>query len=109
MDFLTHAARALAVNPPHATDFSVRARIAHLGLVPGRDFDPGRFDADALPPAGAFWSVTMYDGEGFQAANEINRFALAALDGRWNPPPVRRTDPITGSVRPAGPGSAGTR
>lgn len=229
VEFFSQAARALAANPPHAADFSVLARIAHLGIVPGREFDPGRFDpdglahiedsvsgartailgsmssfgtaangwrtstdtmgvygnsyfkravvaagglganppedavypvlasdadgapvvgeknyvlhfdADALPPAGAFWSVTMYDGEGFQAANELNRFALGdrdpltynadgsldiyishrspgpdrqanwlpaplgplgitmrlyapaseALDGRWNPPPVR--------------------
>ncbi|WP_232248685.1 DUF1254 domain-containing protein [Streptacidiphilus rugosus] len=233
VEFLTHAARALAVNPPHPSDFSLLARIAHLGVVPGREFDPGRFDtaaltrieagagaardailgsmatfgtpangwrtstetmgvygndyfkravvaaaglganppedavypvlatdadgapvvgendyvlhfdADALPPAGAFWSVTMYDGEGFQAANAIDRFALGdrdplaynadgsldilishrdpgadrranwlpaplgplgitmrlyapgpeALDGRWSPPPVRRTAP----------------
>ncbi|MFC6600248.1 DUF1254 domain-containing protein [Kitasatospora paranensis] len=231
--FFTHAAQALAENPPHASDFSALARIAHLGIVPGQDFDPGRFDADALtqvedgaraardailgsmasfgtpangwrtstdtmgvygnsyfkravvaagglganppedavypvlatdadgrpvagendyvlhfdadalPPAGAFWSVTMYDGEGFQVGNELDRFALGdrdpltynadgsldihishrnpgrdrqanwlpaplgplgvtmrlyapapqALDGRWNPPPVRATRP----------------
>jgi hypothetical protein len=99
-----------------------------------------RFDAGRLPPVDAFWSVTMYDQEGFQIANPINRFALGdrdalqpgqdgsldilvqhtspgpdkqsnwlpaptgpfslclrlyaprpeALDGRWNPPPLRR-------------------
>jgi hypothetical protein len=93
-----------------------------------------------LPPVDAFWSVTMYDDEGFHAANAINRFAIGdrdaltynddgsldlylqhetpgpqresnwlpaprgplgvtmrlyapraeALDGRWNPPPIRR-------------------
>ncbi len=98
------------------------------------------FDAGELPPADAFWSITMYDEYGFQAANPINRFAIGdrdpltynsdgsldiyiqrsspvtgpesnwlpapagplgitmriyaprpeALDGRWNPPPVRR-------------------
>jgi hypothetical protein len=98
------------------------------------------FDADKLPPVAAFWSVTMYDAEGFQVANAINRFAIGdrdelvynsdgsldlylqhdnpgpdreanwlpaprgplgvtmrlyapapqALDGRWNPPPVKR-------------------
>jgi hypothetical protein len=230
VEFFTHAARALAVNPPHLTDFSVLARIAHLGLVPGKEFDAGRFDAaqlseieagartareailaalptlgtqvngwttftdtmgvygnyyfkravvaavglganpaedaiypvlmadadgeplsgehdyrihfdaDQLPPVHAFWSITMYDAEGFQVANELNRFALGdrdpltynddgsldillqhhnpgpggethwlptptgplgvtmrlyapkpeAMDGRWNPPPVRK-------------------
>jgi hypothetical protein len=233
VEFFTRAARALTENPPHPADFSVLARIAHAGLVPGRAFDAERFDAteraqiesgaaqaraailgsmsafgtpangwrtstdtmgvygnsyfkravvaagglganppedavypvlatdadgspvvgehdytlhfdaDALPPAGAFWSVTMYDGEGFQAANRIDRFALGdrdpldhnadgsldilishrdpgparranwlpaplgplgitmrlyapapeALDGRWSPPPLRRTEP----------------
>jgi hypothetical protein len=38
------------------------------------------FDADKLPPAYAFWSVTMYDAEGFQVANEINRFAIGDRD-----------------------------
>jgi hypothetical protein len=102
------------------------------------------FEKSELPPAQAFWSVTMYDAEGYQVANPLNRFATGdrddlkynadgsldiylqhtdpggdktsnwlpapasgpigvtmriywpaarALDGRWNPPPVRRTNP----------------
>jgi hypothetical protein len=38
------------------------------------------FDKDELPPVHAFWSVTMYDAEGFQAANPINRFAIGDRD-----------------------------
>jgi hypothetical protein len=38
------------------------------------------FDADTLPPAHAFWSVTMYDAEGYQVANELNRFAIGDRD-----------------------------
>jgi hypothetical protein len=38
------------------------------------------FDADELPPAQAFWSITMYDAEGFQAPNELNRFAIGDRD-----------------------------
>ncbi len=38
------------------------------------------FEKDHLPPAEAFWSVTMYDKEGFQIANEINRFAIGDRD-----------------------------
>jgi hypothetical protein len=38
------------------------------------------FQKDELPPVGAFWSLTMYDTEGFQVANPINRFALGDRD-----------------------------
>jgi hypothetical protein len=38
------------------------------------------FDADALPPAKAFWSLTMYDEEGFQVPNPIDRFAIGDRD-----------------------------
>ncbi len=38
------------------------------------------FTKDELPPVNAFWSVTMYDANGFQAANPINRFAIGDRD-----------------------------
>lgn len=38
------------------------------------------FNKDELPPVGAFWSVTMYDKDGFQIANPINRFAIGDRD-----------------------------
>ncbi|CAN5489549.1 DUF1254 domain-containing protein [soil metagenome] len=170
LDYLRYAAELLAVNPPHASDFSQLARIALLGVEAGKPFDPNRFsaeqvaeieagkadalaamlaslptlgasvngwtvmtdnigvygnsyfkravvtliglganppedavypllnvdadgdpttgdhdyvihfDADNLPPAYAFWSVTMYDAEGFQVANELDRFAIGDRD-----------------------------
>ncbi|RJF75881.1 DUF1254 domain-containing protein [Rhodopseudomonas palustris] len=104
------------------------------------------FDKGATPPARAFWSVTLYDADGFQVANALDRFALSswmplkpnpdgsldlliqnpnpgpdkqanwlpapkgpfnlvmrlyapaadALTGKWNPPPVRRVQAISG-------------
>ena len=170
VDFFSYACDAMVANPPHATDFSVLARIANLGIVPGKPFDPDRFndaerdelqagadvaqkaiagniahlgvptngwitatetigvygnaylkratialgglganppedavypvlladasgrpitgeerysihfDADKLPPVDAFWSITMYDAEGFQAANELDRYAIGDRD-----------------------------
>jgi hypothetical protein len=38
------------------------------------------FNKDEIPPVGAFWSLTMYDAEGFQVANPINRFAIGDRD-----------------------------
>src|ERR1700693_1560266 len=44
------------------------------------------FDKDEMPPVNAFWSVTMYDEEGFQVANPINRFAIGDRDElKYNP------------------------
>jgi hypothetical protein len=34
------------------------------------------FDAPDLPPARGFWSLTMYDAEGFQVPNPLDRFAI---------------------------------
>ena len=38
------------------------------------------FEKSQLPPVRAFWSLTMYDAEGFQAANELDRFAIGDRD-----------------------------
>lgn len=39
------------------------------------------FDKGNTPPANAFWSITLYDSEGFQVANPLNRFAVSS----WMP------------------------
>ena len=104
------------------------------------------FDKGQTPPVNAFWSITLYDPEGFQVANPLNRFAVSswmpfkynadgsldlyfqnespgadkeanwlpapkgpfnltmrlyapkaeALTGKWNPPPVVRTQTTVG-------------
>ena len=39
-----------------------------------------RFDKGKLPPAEAFWSLTMYDGDFFFVPNALNRYDLAQRD-----------------------------
>ncbi|QRM27576.1 DUF1254 domain-containing protein [Microvirga sp. VF16] len=39
------------------------------------------FEKGQIPPAAAFWSLTLYDSEGFQVPNSLNRFALSS----WMP------------------------
>jgi hypothetical protein len=130
----------LGANPPEDAIYPLS-----MGDADGQPLDGSHdyvlhFAADEIPPVRAFWSVTMYDAEGFQAANPLNRFAIGdrdrlmfnedgsldlflqhenpgpdkeanwlpaprgplgvtmrlywpdpqALDGRWNPPPIRR-------------------
>ncbi len=86
----------------YGSDYGVRAVVALIGLganlpqdavypsifvdADGSPFDSANryvihFDKGATPPVDAFWSVTLYDNDGFFIANPINRFAISS----WMP------------------------
>jgi hypothetical protein len=70
----------LGANPPEDAVYPMLEADADGDPIMGERDYVLHFDADNLPPATAFWSVTMYDGEGYQVANEIDRFAIGDRD-----------------------------
>jgi hypothetical protein len=58
----------------------------NLGDETGKPLDGANkytlyFDKASVPPVNAFWSVTLYDTEGYQVLNALNRFAVSS----WMP------------------------
>ncbi|HEY1238336.1 MAG TPA: DUF1254 domain-containing protein [Solirubrobacterales bacterium] len=93
----------------YGTDYAFRALIALVGLganTPDEAIYPSgiadaagalyngahsyrlTFPAGQQPPARYFWSLTMYDANGYLVANPINRYSV----GPSHPPLVRRGD-----------------
>jgi hypothetical protein len=74
------AMMGLGANQPDDAIYPLNVADADGKPVVGENKYVLHFDKADLPPADAFWSLTMYDAEGFQAANAINRFAIGDRD-----------------------------
>ncbi|MFD3743323.1 DUF1254 domain-containing protein [Nocardia sp. NPDC058633] len=70
----------LGANPAEDAIYPLLVHDAAGNPLAGGDDYVLHFDAGKLPPVAAFWSVTMYDLEGFQIANELDRYALGDRD-----------------------------
>jgi hypothetical protein len=63
----------------------------NLGDETGKPLDGAskyviHFDKGNMPPVNAFWSITLYDPEGFQVTNNLNRFAVSSwMPFKYNP------------------------
>lgn len=74
------AIAGLGANPPEDAVYPLAVADDHGDPFVGERSYRLHFEKDELPPVEAFWSLTMYDAEGFQAANELNRFAIGDRD-----------------------------
>ena len=70
----------LGANPPDDAIYPLNIADADGKPVMGEYKYVLSFKKDEVPPVGAFWSLTMYDAEGFQVANPLNRFAIGDRD-----------------------------
>ncbi len=71
----------LGANQPEDAVYPINFNDADAKPVDGSNKYILHFSKEELPPVNAFWSVTMYDKDGFQAANSLNRFAISS----WMP------------------------
>jgi hypothetical protein len=82
-DYLARAVIAmigLGANPMEDAIYPVCVADANGEPVMGEKRYTVHFDADKLPPVGAFWSLTMYDHEGFPVPNALDRYAIGDRD-----------------------------
>ncbi|UPW09361.1 DUF1254 domain-containing protein [Gordonia terrae] len=83
IDYLARAQVTLAglgANPPEDAIYPLLLTDSDGEPLSGENDYRLHFAAGELPPVDAFWSVTMYDAEGYQVGNEIDRYAIGDRD-----------------------------
>jgi hypothetical protein len=75
----------LGANLPDDAIYPMSFVDAHGLPYDGKELYVWHMSKEQIPPVNAFWSLTLYDAEGFQVANELNRFAIGDRDSlRFN-------------------------
>jgi hypothetical protein len=75
------AQQGLGANQPEDAIYPLNLADEDGHPLTGADNYVLHFDKAALPPVKAFWSITLYDDDGFQVANDLDRFAVSS----WMP------------------------
>lgn len=75
------AQQGLGANLPQDAIYPLNLGDENGQPLDGRNAYTIHFDKANLPPVDAFWSVTLYNDQGFQVANALNRFAVSS----WMP------------------------
>ena len=70
----------LGANQPDDAVYPLNIADADGQPVKGQNKYILHFSKDELPPVEAFWSLTMYDEDGFQVPNPIKRYAIGDRD-----------------------------
>ncbi|HEX4014628.1 MAG TPA: DUF1254 domain-containing protein [Candidatus Cybelea sp.] len=74
------ALAGLGANQPEDAIYPLNVADRSGAPVVGENRYVLHFKKEELPPVSAFWSLTMYDAQGFQIANSIDRFAIGDRD-----------------------------
>ncbi|OJU82503.1 MAG: hypothetical protein BGO10_10180 [Chlamydia sp. 32-24] len=75
------AQQGLGANLPEDAIYPLNLFDFNHNALDGNNSYTIHFDKDNLPPVQAFWSITLYDEQGYQVDNSLNRFALSS----WMP------------------------
>ena len=55
-----------------------------LNVAPGFPVGEYKFEIPAEVPVGQFWSITVYDAEGYFAVNDLNSYSINSITGDRN-------------------------
>jgi len=70
----------LGALPPEEAVYPNTSLDSELMPLSGKNSYTIKFTADTAPPVNAFWSLTMYDDQGFLVDNPIHRYAIGDRD-----------------------------